>query len=129
MSIQDAEAYRQTGMLPATSETSVSPLESYSRNFGQGVRSGEVVVRIGVKPGTVEKLMDIGVRAEGMEGIPAFSALPKGSSGWTATSARFKLEATGQSINNGYGVINTGLGRGPALKIFNENIVSFEPLK
>jgi hypothetical protein len=38
-------------------------------------------------------------------------------SGWTRTSAYFKGEG---------GVLNIGLGRGPALDIFNNAILGFE---
>lgn len=54
--------------------------------------------------------------------------MPRASKGWANNDkAQFKLEGTNKpDINNGYGVINTGLGRSEALYRFNENIIRFE---
>jgi hypothetical protein len=43
--------------------------------------------------------------------------MPLVSSGWTSTSAFFKGEG---------GILNIGLGRGPALDIFNDAILGYE---
>jgi hypothetical protein len=47
----------------------------------------------------------------------AYPDMPLVSRGWTSTSAFFKGEG---------GIINIGLGRGPALDIFNDAIEGFE---
>jgi hypothetical protein len=122
MSPADFAKMQRTGQVPATSETFVSPLEAYSAGY-EGT-----LVRITVKPGTMDQLMSIG--GTGNAGTAnLFPELPRVSKGWTANNAQFKLEATNiPEINNSLGVVNTGLGKGEALKIFNSNIIKYEPL-
>jgi hypothetical protein len=122
MSPADFAKMQRTGQIPSASETFVSPLEAYSKGY-EGV-----TVKITVKPGTMDELMSIG--GTGNAGTATlFPELPRVSKGWTATSAQFKLEATNiPSINNGFGVVNTGLGRGEALRIFNSNILHYQAL-
>ncbi len=122
MSPADAAKMQRTGQVPATGETFVSPLEAYSKGYNG------TLVRITVKPGTMDELMSIG--GTGNAGTAKlFPDLPRVSKGWTANNSQFKLEATKiQEINNGLGVVNTGLGKGEALNIFNSNILKFEPL-
>lgn len=112
MSPRDLAMMRRTGKVPATSETFVSPSEAYSRGYNG------VLVRITAKPGTMDQLAGIGVSAN-----PGTSAIlpgmPSAAKGWTATNAMFKVEGS---------VLNTGLGRGRALDMFNQNIVKYEVL-
>ncbi|WP_143450021.1 hypothetical protein [Janthinobacterium sp. BJB304] len=63
-----------------------------------------------------------------------FPDMVEGRSGWGSNSVRFKVEAKPKrddpfkemKINNGLGVMNTQLGIGPGLKIFNDNILMIE---
>ena len=55
--------------------------------------------------------------------------VPDGSS-WNRHGANFKLEGTSNpNINQGRGIINTGLGRGPALDLFNDSILEWERVR
>ena len=128
MSPNDFRKMKLTNEVPATGETFVSPLEAYSAGY-----SG-TLVRITVKPDTMEKLQSIGV--SGNPGTSKlFPDLPTDTTGWTANNAMFKLEGSKglknahiRAMNQGYGVVNTGLGKGEALQIFNSNILKYEPL-
>ena len=85
-------------------------------------------MRLTAKPGTSTKLQDIGIAAN----IPAFLEFPEMSiqtGNWNLTNALFKVEAVGRpEINGGNGVMNTRLGRGVTLDIFNKNLIYFERL-
>lgn len=122
MQPKDFAKFQRTGQLPATNETFISPLETYSAGYDG------VLVRLTVKPGTIDELMSIG--GTGNAGTAKlFPELPRVSKGWSMTNAQFKLEATNKlHINNGLGVVNTGLGRGDALNLFNSNLLKFEQL-
>ncbi|AJQ94186.1 hypothetical protein [Gynuella sunshinyii] len=128
MSPADFAKMQRTGQVPATGETFVSPLEAYSAGYDG------TLVRITVKKGTMDQLQTIGV--SGNPGTSKlFPDLPTETSGWTANNAMFKLEGSKgaknahiRAMNEGYGVVNTGLGKGEALKIFNSNILKYEPL-
>jgi hypothetical protein len=122
MSPKHFRILQRTGQLPATGETFISPMEAYSKGY-EGV-----LVRITVKPGTADKLTGMGVY--GNDGTAKlFPDLPASFKGWNQSNAQIKLEATGRpDINNGLGVINTGLGKGPALDTFNQNLLRFERL-
>jgi len=123
MSPQDFAKMQRTGAIPATSETFVSPSAAYSSGY-EGV-----LVRVTTKPGTMGQLSEIGIT--GNRGTAnLFPDMPSASKGWTSTNAQFKLEGTNRfDINNGLGVVNTGLGRGDALRIFNNNILQYERLR
>jgi hypothetical protein len=64
-------------------------------------------------------LVNVGVRDSSALTSQAFPDMPLVSKGWSADSAFFKGEGT---------QINIGLGRGPALNIFNEGLIDFERL-
>ncbi len=92
------------------------------------------LVRITVKKGTMDQLRNIGVSANAGTS-KLFPGLPTETSDWTANNAMFKLEGSKRAkhayiraMNEGKGVVNTGLGKGEALKIFNSNILKYEPL-
>jgi hypothetical protein len=58
------------------------------------------------------------------EGV--LSDLPQVSSGWKNSNALFKGEGKGKPYTpDSAGVVNIGLGNGPALSIFNDSIVQF----
>ncbi|MBB5020623.1 hypothetical protein HNQ59_003948 [Chitinivorax tropicus] len=109
-------------ILTGTGETSLAPLEAFSANYDGAL------VRLTVKPGTSAKLQEIGIAAN----EPAAAQFPEMSTKtgpWNQTNARFKVEATGDmSINNGVGIMNTQIGKGAALNIFNSNLLDFERL-
>ncbi len=113
-----------TDKIPATGETFISPLEAYAKNYNG------VLIRLKTKPGTMAQLLDHGFAANAgtASHLPTLpiSAPPN----WGQTAAQFKLEGTGRiNINNGNGVINTGLGKGNALTIFNENIIEWTRIR
>lgn len=97
-----------TGRLPATTETFISPSAAYAARYDG------VTVQFTVRPGTTKSLAGIGVRDQ--SAALRGTNMPSVSSGWTSSSAYFKSEG---------GVVNIGLGQGPALSTFNRNIVSF----
>lgn len=101
-----------TGQLPATSETFISPSLEYAQQYNG------VTVQFNVQAGTTDALLGMGVRnsAAGFAGT-AYEGLPLVQSGWGSSSAFFKWEAQD--------LVNIGLGRGPALNTFINNIVNF----
>ena len=112
MSSQDYTTMVQTGKVPATSETFISPTAAYSSKY-EGV-----LVQINTKPGTFEQLKSIGVR-DATHPLTEWLNLPTVSTGWRSTNAFFKQEA---------GQVNIGLGNGKALETFNNNILSFKAI-
>ena len=107
MSESHFELLQQTGMLPATFETSISPLSSYSANY-RGITA-----RIATAPGTSAKLQEIGIAAnEPTAGYFPHMSTQTGS--WMQTNARFKFESN---------QMTTQLGQGKALEIYNQNII------
>lgn len=57
--------------------------------------------------------------------------MERAKKGWAENDqAQFKLEGRRNSldINNGNGVVNTGLGKTEALNRFNDNIIKFEKI-
>jgi hypothetical protein len=111
MSQANYEGLLSMGQIPATGETFISPSLQFAQQYNG------VTVQFDVQAGTTEPLMDMGVRnsANGFGGT-AYESLPIVNSGWTSTNAYFKWEN---------GVVNVGLGNGPALNTFNSNIVNF----
>lgn len=105
-----------TGRVTKTGETFISPIADYSAKYDG------VLVRITVKPGTAQQLEDIAVTGNAAT-TELFPELPPAVtvSNWTKTNAMLKLE------NNG-SIVTTGLGRGTALRIFNQNIIKFEQI-
>jgi hypothetical protein len=110
MSKSDFDQLQSTGRVPATSETFISPSQAYSQGY-QGV-----TVRFSVQAGTQDALAGMGVRDASAAASVAYPDMPLVSSGWTSSSAFFKGEG---------GILNIGLGRGPALNLFNDSIVGF----
>ncbi len=74
------------------------------------------LVRFSVQPGTTEALENVGVRDRSNLVAAAYPDMSGVESGWTSSAAFFKAEGD---------VINIGLGRGTALNIFNDAILSF----
>jgi RHS repeat-associated protein len=113
MSKVNFEQLQTTGRVPATSETFISPSQEYARGYNG------VTVKFSVRAGTQDALAGIGIRDSSAVSSVAYPDMPspQNFSGWTRTSAYFKGEG---------GVLNIGLGRGPALDIFNDAILGFE---
>jgi hypothetical protein len=109
MTETDYAQFLETGAIPPTGETFVSPSLGYASEY-EGV-----TVQFNVASGTTDQLLGIGVRSPGLTQAP-YGSLDLVPTGWGSDFAYFKLEG---------GVVNIGLGQGPALEIFNSNIVSF----
>ncbi|MFZ7215455.1 VENN motif pre-toxin domain-containing protein [[Pasteurella] aerogenes] len=111
------------GKLPATNETFISPLSAYSKQY-EGV-----LVRFYTKPGTSLSLQEIGVAGNSATKREVFPNMNRAEKGWsTNNQAQFKLEGrrNNPEINNGNGVVNTGLGKTEGLNRFNEISLSLE---
>ncbi|MBQ4776496.1 hemagglutinin repeat-containing protein [Pectobacterium versatile] len=113
MSPEQFRQFERTGVMPATTETSVSPVLSYSSKYDG------ITVKITVKSGTFSELEKIGIAANSA----AAKELPNMSTQtgkWMETNTRFKVEG---------GQMTTQLGQGKGMEIFNKNIVHFEQVK
>nr|WKF59905.1 Toxin CdiA [Paraburkholderia busanensis] len=110
MSPEQYQTLMETGQLPPTGETSISPVLSYSSRY-KGV-----TVQFTMAPGTSDALQEIGIAAN----PPASAVLPNLSTqteSWTQTNVLFKVER---------GQMSTLLGKGAGINIFNKNIVQFQ---
>ena len=114
MSPANYEQLLNTGRIPATGETFISPSLQYAQQYNG------ITVQFSVQAGTTDSLLGMGVRNVGLSGGP-YNSLPVLQSGWGASSAFFKLE--GQI--GGQPLVNIGLGQGSALNTFNNNIINF----
>lgn len=103
MSPEQYQILMETGRLPPTTETSISPVLSYSSKYNG------VTVKFTVAPKTSERLQEIGIAAN----PPAATQLPDLSTQtgpWMQTNVRFKIEG---------GQMTTQLGQGAGINIFN----------
>jgi hypothetical protein len=100
---------------PPTSETFISPTQGFSEDY-EGV-----LVKFKMQPGTRDKLADIGVRDTSAATSAEFPDMPNVGKGWTRNNAFFKGEGADH--------VNIGLGKGKALKLFNDNIADYEKVK
>ncbi|WP_232427491.1 filamentous hemagglutinin N-terminal domain-containing protein [Burkholderia ubonensis] len=110
MSPEQYQRLMETGQLQPTTETSISPVLSYSSQY-KGV-----TVQFTMAPGTSDKLQGIGIAAN----PPAAAVLPNLSTqigSWMQNNVRFKVEG---------GQMTTQLGQGSGINIFNQNIVHFQ---
>lgn len=92
----------ETGRLPPTTETSISPNLAYSSKYDG------VTVKITTAPGTSAQLQEIGIAAN----KPVAAQFPNMSTqtgSWMQTNARFKVEG---------GQMTTQLGQSRAIEIF-----------
>ena len=114
MSDRHFAALNRTGMLSPTGETFTSPTQSFSEDYdGQ-------LVKFNLAPGRLAALETAGVRDDSPATDNRYPSMPRVSAGWNRLSAFFKGKGP---------QINTGLGRGPALQIFNEEIVSYDHIQ
>jgi len=114
MSQDDYKNLLETGALPATSETFISPGKVFASDY-QGV-----LVRFQLRPGTTSALRAIGVRDSSLLTRQVYGDLPIVQKGWGYSNAFFKKEGV---------QINIGLGRDTALEVFNQNILNFTVVK
>jgi RHS repeat-associated protein len=113
MSQSHFDTLTQTGKLTATAETFISP----TRGFAAEYRG--VLVEFTMSAGTTRALQGIGVRDVSKIARNQFPSLPIVQKGWATRNAYFK----GEGIQ-----VNIGLGRGPAIDIFNQNILGIREL-
>lgn len=113
-------------VLEGRSEMFTSPTLEYIEAIGYG--NNGAVVQFLVKHGTLDKLMDCGVKNDEtrkmMEYFPKMLHVFEVKH-WEKHHALFKTE--GHKLNMTQ--INIGLGTGDALALFNENIVAFQRVK
>ncbi|RYE42498.1 MAG: LysM peptidoglycan-binding domain-containing protein [Hyphomicrobiales bacterium] len=105
----------ENGELFPTKETFISPDFGYAANYTQ---NDSVTVRFATKPGTSAALQEIGIAA-GPRAAQALGLVERPGK-WMQTNTRFKVEGD---------LMNTGLGQGPGVKIFNHGIVEFERVR
>ncbi|OCG69098.1 hypothetical protein A9G41_07090 [Gilliamella sp. Nev5-1] len=113
MSQEQFKQFERTGIMPPTTETSISPVLGYSSKYNG------VTVKIVVKQGTFAKLEEIGIAANSAA-AKVFPNMSIKTGKWMKTNTRFKVEG---------GQMTTQLGQGRGIEIFNENIVHFEKVK
>ncbi|WP_173138072.1 RHS repeat-associated core domain-containing protein [Paenibacillus tritici] len=111
MSKADYNTLVQTGKMPATSETFISPTRSFSEGYDG------VTIEFKVNAGTTKSLEKIGVRDASDLTKNVYNNMPTVSKGWTSINAYFKGEGD---------QINIGLGKGNALDTFNSNIIEYK---
>jgi RHS repeat-associated protein len=112
MSQENYQQLLNTGQIPATGETFITPSLQYAQQYNG------VTVQFNVQAGTQDALMGMGVRNSANDFIgTSYESLPLVQSGWGSSSAFFKAE--------GNGLFNIGLGNGTALDTFNSSIVNF----
>ncbi|MGK0707016.1 hypothetical protein ACSFCW_26910 [Yokenella regensburgei] len=99
--------------LTGTSETSISPAIAYSLKYNG------VLVQFTLKPGTWTKIREIAL-VTNKEELNFFPDLSFKKGDWVEKHAKFKKEAN---------QITTQVGRGEALKIFNDNIIGFQRIE
>lgn len=99
--------------LIGTSETSISPAIAYSLKYNG------VLVQFTLKPGTWDKIRKIAL-VTNKEELAFFPDLSFKKGDWVNDHAKFKKEAN---------QITTQVGKGEALKIFNENIIGFQRIE
>ncbi len=100
-----------TRRVTATGETFISPTQGFSESYNG------VLVQFTCRSGTMQRLMEVGVRDNSNLVRTTYPDMPLVARGWHAISAFFK----GEGLQ-----INIGLGRGTALDIFNDAIVTFQ---
>ena len=109
MSKEQYLQFTESGKLPPTTETSISPSVLYSSKYDG------VTVKITVAPGTSDALQEIGIAVNKPAAIQ-FPNMSTQTGSWMQTNARFKVEG---------GQMTTQLGQGNAIDILNQNIVDF----
>lgn len=107
-----AEHYAQlqaTGRVPATSETFISPTQAFSESYSV------TLVRLTLRPGTTDALVNVGVRDSSALTAQASRTCP-----WCRRAGPRPRHSSREGSQ-----INIGLGRGAALDIFNKGLTDF----
>ncbi|WP_261788241.1 hemagglutinin repeat-containing protein [Fusobacterium nucleatum] len=112
MNYNDYKKLIETGRLPSTKETFISPRQIYSEKY-----SG-VLVEFKLEPGTTDKLAKIAVRDKSKKLIERYPNMSLVYNGWNYNNVYFKWEKKMQ--------MNIGLGKGAGINLFNESIRSYE---
>lgn len=126
ISAHDYKYLLDNGKLRFTSETFTSPTLEYIEAIGYG--GDGHVIKFYLDRGTLKELEKIGVRNDGKDKLMSFYPdMPPVTTvtKWTEKHAMFKTEGTRLGLEQ----INIGLGKGPAIDIFNANIKAFEVVK
>jgi insecticidal toxin complex protein TccC len=113
MSEADYAHLLSEGKLTGTSETSISPAIAYSLKYNG------VLVQFTVKPGTWAKIREIAL-VTNKEELNFFPDLSFKKGDWLEEHAKLKKESN---------QITTQVGKGKALKIFNDNIIGFQRIE
>ena len=116
MSESHFEHLQQTGVLLPTSETGISPTLAYASKYDG------VTVKLTTAPGTSAKLQEIGIAANKPAQIQ-FPTMSTQAKNWMQTSVLFKVE--GGKMPQ----MNTLLGQGKGIDIFNQNLVQFDRVR
>ena len=115
MSTRHAARLQTQGAVVSTGETFITPSEAYASQY-----TG-TLVRFRLRAGTTAQLEQLGFRDPAQALVAeAFPNMRPLIQGWNRFGAFFKSEG---------GLINIGLGQGPALDTFNQNIVGFNVLR
>lgn len=85
MSKTQFDTFMETGVMPATTETSLSPVLKYSSKYNG------ITVKIVVKPGTFSELEKIGIAANQSTWVQ-FPNMSTRTGKWMNTNTRFKVE-------------------------------------
>lgn len=124
MSKEHDEELLKTNRMLGTGETTTSPTLRYIKLK----EYDGVIIKFQMQKSTLDELVNIGIRnyatREMMRCFPKMKSV-KYIKYWMETNALFKTEGAQLKIPQ----INIGLGRGKALKIFNNNIINFEIVK
>ena len=113
MSPEQFKQFERTGIMLATTETSVSPVLNYSSEYDG------ITVKITVKPSTFSELEKIGI-AVNEAAVKQLPSMSTQTGKWMDTNIRFKVES---------GQMTTQLGQGKGMEILNKNIVYFEKVQ
>lgn len=114
LSPEHYDEFLRTGRMPGTTETFTSPTRAFSDAYDG------VLIEFQLKPGTLDRLREMGVRAHGKRNAALMPDLPEVRRNWGRTKALFKAEGD---------QVNIGLGTGLALDEFNNSIAGFKVLR
>ncbi|MBO3658440.1 RHS repeat domain-containing protein [Acinetobacter haemolyticus] len=122
MSETDFLLLKQTGKLPASGETFISPNLAYARNYNG------VTVEFQINQRFYDEAMRIATRdsSKAVSQFSQYSNLPLNQTGWVHRNIVIKSEEFGRP--GAGGIISIGLGKGPGLDIFNKNIIRFREI-
>lgn len=106
--------YCQYRTIALARETFISPTQGFSDSYAADLLEFEL------RPRTIDELAEIGVRSNAKAVQDLYPDMPVVSKGWPEFAAHFGGE--------GLGHVNIGLGRVPALQIFNDATVKWREI-